>query len=159
MRKIRFFIFCSAALLLILSASCASNGGESASRDESLFPEGAIVEFASEYGYRLRVDRSEGSVGITEPENLRGVVFTFRGTENRVDCGETSIPLSDGACAGGRDWLNAARAKGKRKGDTLAFVRDGACFEIKYENGEPTYVTITRGGIERRAAITVEKSD
>lgn len=76
-----------------------------------------------------------------------------------MNCGETSIPLSDGACAGGRDWLNAARAKGKRKGDTLAFVRDGACFEIKYENGEPAYVTITRGGIERRAAITVEKSD
>ena len=102
--------------------------------------------FASEDGYRLRVDRGDGSVRITEPENLRGVVFTFRGTENRVNCGETSIPLSDGACAGGRDWLNAARA-------------NGACFEIKYENGEPAYVTITRGGLVRRAAITVEKSD
>ena len=110
-------------------------------------------------GRSWNLDRGDGSVRITEPENLRGVVFTFRGTENRVNCGETSIPLSDGACAGGRDWLNAARANGKRKGDTLAFVRDGACFEIKYENGEPAYVTITRGGLVRRAAITVEKSD
>lgn len=67
MRKFRFFIFCSAALLLLFSSSCASNEGEGASRDEALFPEGAIVVFASEDGYRLRVDRGDGSVRITEP--------------------------------------------------------------------------------------------
>lgn len=159
MRNFGFFIFCSAVLIILSAVSCSPGVGDGADGGAALFPDGAIVEFSSDDGYRLRVDRSEGSVEIAEPESLRGVVFTFRGTENRVNCGETSIPLSDGACAGGRDWLNAAMAQGKRNGDTLAFVRDGACFEIKYENGEPAYVTITRGGFERHAKITVGRSD